>query len=296
MPAMAEIRRLLLSVPGKLAGAIPGKGLSRFPLVSLLNAIFVYNLNPKGLVLLDIQGSKMYVDTRDTGVAPYLLEWGYYEKSETELVRSIVKEGMIVVDVGANIGYYTLLAAQLVGKTGKVFAFEPDPYNHSLLSKNTKINGYSNVVTVQKAVYSNSKNVELHLDKRNLGGHSLSTANVHEDKSVTVPATSLDDFFEKAHLKISLVKIDVQGLETTVIEGMDRIVRENRDLQIILEFWPWGLQNAGSSALTLLNKLGEYGFMLYEIEPHLKSVSVEDLLSRCTGKKFTTLYCARSLH
>ena len=284
----------MLSIPGKLASRLPGRGLSKLPFVSIFNAFFMYHLNPKGLLLVDIQGSKMYVDSRDTGVAPYLLEWGYYEKNETELFKKIVKKGMVILDIGANIGYYTLLAARLIGAEGKVYAFEPDPYNFSLLNKNVKINGYNNVTTVQKAVFSQSGKMQLFLDKNNLGGHSLSKANVNKSNSTSTEVTSIDDYFINSKQKIDLVKMDVQGLEMKVIEGMDNVIKENKEIQIILEFWPWGLQNAGSSSPTLLNKLGEYGFTLYDIEPHLKPVSVDALLSSCTGKKFTTLYCART--
>ena len=291
---MTQIRRLLLSIPGKLASRLPGKGLSKLPLVSIFNAFFFHHLNPNGLVLVDVQGSKMYVDSRDTGVAPYLIEWGYYEKNETELFKVMVKKGMVVLDIGANIGYYTLLAARLVGIEGKVFAFEPDPYNSSLLYKNIEVNGYTNIVLVQKAVFSWSGKMELFLDKKNLGGHSLSMANVNKGNSIITEVTRIDDFFKNSTFKIDLVKMDVQGLEMKVIEGMGNVIKENKGIKIIFEFWPWGLQNADSSPRAFLNKLVEYGFKLYEIEPYLKPVSINQLLNSCIDKKFTTLYCTRA--
>jgi FkbM family methyltransferase len=68
------------------------------------------------------------------------------------LFKGIVKEGMVVVDIGANIGYYTLIAAKLVGKSGIVYVFEPMPSNYECLCKNIEVNGYTNVVLIQKAV------------------------------------------------------------------------------------------------------------------------------------------------
>ena len=84
-----------------------------------------------GIVLIEVQGHKMYVDLEDTGVVPYLIKDGIYEKYTTEYFKKIVKSGQVVVDVGAMIGYYTLIAAEIVGENGKVFAFEPavDNYN-----------------------------------------------------------------------------------------------------------------------------------------------------------------------
>jgi hypothetical protein len=132
----------MLSIPGKLASFTAGKGLSKLPLITRIHSFFYWHIKPTGIVLIDVQGSKMYVDSSDIGVAPFLLEWGFYEKYETALFKRLVKKGMVVVDIGANIGYYTLLAAHLVGDKGKVFAFEPDPNNYDLLCKNIEVNGY----------------------------------------------------------------------------------------------------------------------------------------------------------
>ncbi|GAI28794.1 unnamed protein product [marine sediment metagenome] len=78
---------------------------------------------------MDIQGNKMYVNTDDRGFAPILLVDGVWEKYKTEVFKQMVKEGMVVVDIGANIGYYTLIGAELVGESGIVYAFEPEPSN-----------------------------------------------------------------------------------------------------------------------------------------------------------------------
>ena len=99
---------------------IAGKQLGKLPLLAALQVFFYRQIKPSGQVLINVQGSKMYVDTQDTGVAPYLLQWGVYEKDETALFKKIVKKDMTIVDVGANFGYYTLLAARLVGENGHV--------------------------------------------------------------------------------------------------------------------------------------------------------------------------------
>ena len=293
---MTELRKLMLSIPGKLASFTAGMGLSKLPLVTWVHGFFYRHLKPSGIVLIDVQGSKMYVDSRDIGVAPFLLEWGFYEKYETELFKRLVKKGMVVVDVGANIGYYTLLAAHLVGDEGKVFAFEPDPNNYSLLCKNIEVNGYRNVIPVRKAVFSKSGEMELFLDESNLGGHSLSEANVDKGASIMVEVTSLDDYFRNTDYKIDVIKMDVQGSEMAVLEGMANIINQNDDLKIITEFWPMGLRNSGSSPAGFLNKLVECGFSLYQIGQHIEPVSVDYLLRMCTGKKFTTLLCKKREH
>jgi FkbM family methyltransferase len=286
---MTELRKLILSIPGKLAHFAGGKGLSKLPLAMRVHGFFYLHLKPAGIVLVDAQGSKMYVDSRDVGITPYLLEWGFYEKYETDLFKRLVKKGMVVVDVGANFGYYTLLAARLVGDEGKVFAFEPDPYNYDLLCRNIEVNGYRNVVPVRKAVFSKSGKMKLFLDKSNLGAHSLSEANVDKGASITVEATSLDGYFKNTDYKIDFIKMDVQGLEMKVLEGMENTISRSDNLEIITEFWPTGLRNSGSSPRGFLNKLVECGFVLYQIGQYVEPINVNYLLRMRSDKKFATL-------
>jgi FkbM family methyltransferase len=290
---VTELRKLMLSMPGKLASFIAGKGLSNLPLVTRIHSILYWHLKPSGIVLIDVQGSKMYVDSRDTGVAPFLLEWGFYEKYETKLFKKLIEKGMVVVDVGANIGYYTLLAARFLSEEGKVVAFEPDPYNYSLLCRNIELNGYRNVIPVRKAVFSKPGKMKLFLDKSNLGGHSLSEANVDKGASITIETTSLDDYFKNTDCKIDVIKMDVQGSEMEVLEGMANIINQNYDLKIITEFWPLGLRNSGSSPTDFLNKLIGCGFALYQIGKDVKPINVNHFLERCSDKNPTTLLCKK---
>jgi FkbM family methyltransferase len=290
---MRELRKLLLSMSGKLFKFIAGKGLGKLPLVTRIHNYFYWCFKPSGIILLDIQGNKLYVDSRDTGVTPFLLEWGLYEKFETELFKKLIKKRMVVVDIGANIGYYTLLAARFVGEEGKVFAFEPDPYNYSLLCRNIEVNGYRNVIPVRKAVFSKSGKMKLFLDKSNLGGHSLSEANVNKVDSIMTEVTSLDDYFKNTDYKIDVIKMDVQGSEMGVLEGMTNVINQNDNLKIITEFWPLGLRNSGSSPTDFVNKLIEYGFTLYQIGRHVEPLDVNHLLGVCIDNKFATLLCTK---
>jgi FkbM family methyltransferase len=292
--AIAERRRILFSAFMKLIGPITGKQLGKLPLLSGIEVFFYKYLKPSGLVLVNVQGIKMYVDTKDTGVAPFLLQWGVYEKEETNLFKKLVKKGMTVVDVGANIGYYTLLAARLTGDDGRVFAFEPDPQNFALLSKNVALNGCENVVAVQKAISNESERAKLFLDKTNLGAHSLSEANVQIDNTITVDVTSLDDFFKNSNCKIDVIKMDVQGLEVKVLEGMVDTIDANENLVILTELWPLGLKNAGSSAEVFLEKLAEGGFTLYRVGQNIEPINVLELLKTVKGNDPATLLCIKN--
>jgi FkbM family methyltransferase len=277
----------------KLIGPITGKQLGKLPLLAGIEVSFYRYLKPSGLVLVNVQGIKLYVDSKDTGVAPFLLQWGVYEKKETALFKKLVKKGMTVVDVGANIGYYTLLAASLTGNGGRVFAFEPDPQNFVLLRKNVALNGYKNVVPIQEAISNESGKAKLFLDKTNLGAHSLSEANVKIDNSITVDTTTIDDFFKNSNCKIDVIKMDVQGLEVKVLEGMIDTIKTNENLVILTELWPVGLENAGSSAEAFLEKLARCGFAIYQVGRNIEPINVPELLKTFKGNEPATLLCIK---
>jgi len=93
---------------------------------------------------------KMFVDTRDIGLAGHLMLDGYWEMWVTEAIVSLVGEGMVVADIGANLGYFTLLMAELVGETGRVHAFEPNPQMAKLVEKSLSVNGFGSRVDVHQ--------------------------------------------------------------------------------------------------------------------------------------------------
>src|ERR1700674_193031 len=101
---------------------------------------------PSGSV--QIQGHTMFLDRNDS---LQLYATGIYEPIETEIVKREVRSGEVVLDIGAHIGYYTLLFARLVGESGRVFAFEPDPANFAILSSNVAVNAYENVTLIRSA-------------------------------------------------------------------------------------------------------------------------------------------------
>jgi FkbM family methyltransferase len=244
-------------------GMIPGAG-------RLYSLVYNKFIRPKGFVLLNIQGNKMYVDCRATDIGLRLLMHGVHEKLETELFKQLVQDGMVVVDIGANIGYYTLIAAKLVGNKGIVYAFEPEPGNYKLLCENIAINGYTNVVPIQKAVSNTSGKAKLYVGRAIADVSSFAKDNVltHSKNAdcLEVETITLDDFFEGTvgDDRINLIKIDVEGAEELVVDGADRVLRKNK-LKILIEFMPDQLRKAGTDPLELLRKLQNYGFAIKAI-------------------------------
>lgn len=175
-------------------------GLSRFTLLKQLYKFLYRSLLPqKSITLVPVHEHKMYVDIGDMGgVISTLLSRGIYEKQTTKVFRSIVGRGMVCLDIGANVGYFTLIAAKLVGEKGKVFAFEPEPHNFDLLVKNIALNGYDNVTPVQKAISNKNGKAKLFLNTFDGGGHTLARA-AQNDKffegSIEVEVQTLGSFF-----------------------------------------------------------------------------------------------------
>ena len=170
----------------------------------------------------EVEGIKFYLDSKST-IAQYLMLAGSYEKGTTRLFRDLVKEGMVVLDIGANVGYYSLIVAQLVGEKGAVFAFEPAPDNLALLARNIKVNGFSNITPVPKAVSNKTGKGRLFLGNDTVS-HSMYER--HEKGSIEIEVTSLDVFMENINRPVDLVKIDVEGSEMRVLEGMLETIRK----------------------------------------------------------------------
>lgn len=261
----------------------------KFPCISSLYKIIYKIIKPKGIVLVNVQGNKMYVNCQDESLVPSLLVYGIYEKYDTELFKKIVKPGMIVVDIGANIGYYTLMAAKLIGSNGKVYAFEPEPSNYELLIKNIKINNYTNIISIQKAVSNKNGKARLFINKSNLGNSSLIENNVPQKIGFTeVETITLDNFFDSVvkNNKIDFIKMDTQGAEKLVIEGAEKILKDN-NLKIIMEFWPFGLRNMGSEPSDLLKMLQDFGFKIKHIngkDSYLKKLEMTEIINLCENK------------
>jgi FkbM family methyltransferase len=221
-----------------------------------------------GQILISCQGCRLYVDPMDVGIVPHLLADGVYEPRTTALFKSLLKPGMVVLDIGANFGYYGLIAAQVVGSTGKVYALEPEPNNFRLLVNNIKLNGFSNIIPLQLALSNEEGKATLFLDKTNLGAHSIRHRNVTADGGlVEIETARLDDFVQSRMetQRVDLITMDVQGAEGLVFDGADQTLRKN-DLKILMEFWPYGLKNLGTDPRDLIRKLYGYGFVINVID------------------------------
>jgi FkbM family methyltransferase len=167
-----------------------------------------------------------------------------------------IQPGMRVVDIGGNIGFYSVLLSRFVGERGEVHVFEPDPVNFKHLKSNTK--GLKNVVANNSAVAERSGTIRLfHSDKLNVDHQ---TYDIGENRhSIEIACVRLDDYFHQNE-RVDFIKIDIQGYEYQTLLGMRETIRRSKPLVIFSEFWPYGLRRAGAGPDAYLALLEEVGF------------------------------------
>ena len=166
----------------------------------------------------------------------------YADRAERALLRKILFQGAIVADVGANIGIYSQFLSRCVGRTGLVDSFEPSPDNFRRLSAATR--DLPNVRLTQAVVGERSGECALYIsDKLNVD-HRAYKADGDSRRAVPTQMVALDDYFKPGQ-RVDLIKMDIQGYELHALRGAQRVMQENPGINLLLEFWPAGLAEAG---------------------------------------------------
>ena len=213
-----------------------------------------------------IHGHTMVIGTK-THHPPIAMAMGTYEEETTRLFVKIIEPGMTVVDIGAHVGYYTLLAAQNTGPSGKVYAFEPESNNFALLEKNVELNNYGNIHTENKAISNSTGPRELFITNLDSGRHSMYKHEISQTNGLSIDTVTLDDFLEQISCShVDLIKIDVEGAELEVLQGMRRLINNANKMALILEFNPQLLINAGVDPFRFPQSLADYGFKIKWID------------------------------
>ena len=197
----------------------------------------------------------------DEMITKKLILYGDYDRAEIDLLCSLVKPGDCVLDVGANIGLYTLPLSRAVGPDGLVIAAEPDPQNLALLQRNIEANGCHNVRVIPAALGDKTGAVKLYQRSDNRG--ALSTADIFGVGEANAIAISMRRTAEVLERMPRLVKIDVEGQEPLVIAGMGGTLPEI----LFFEFSPKQLSAAGHDPATFLSELQMSGYQLEAVEP-----------------------------
>jgi FkbM family methyltransferase len=180
------------------------------------------------------------------------------DRRTINLLNSNITEGMRAVDIGANIGFYSILLSRLVGATGFVDAFEPDHHNFALLKSNTRY--LNNIAIHNVACGSRSGTAKLYISNDMNTDHHTYEGDGGRGY-VEVDCLALDDYFSSMEIEaIDFIKIDIQGYDYYAIEGMKKIIFRSGHIMIHGEFWPYGLDKAGIEPREYLRLLENMGF------------------------------------
>ncbi len=271
------------------------------PLVGRPMARWVYGLAGSGAQPLRIQGHRMVLAPPGDYASPDMVG-DRYEPGTTRLIQALVRPGDVVLDIGAHVGYYSLLAARATGPTGRVYAFEPAPGNFELLTQNIRLNGYTQIAAVHRAISDTTGPRPLFISRLDNGFHSLFRLGLPEPaapEAVMVQTMTLDEFLAaQGWPTVQVVKLDIEGGETAAFQGMRQFLARSPDLALIIEFCPWILDTLGMRPEVFLDGLRAEGFALHLVEPDrvapLADAEVPPLIGRLLRRDgYANLLCVR---
>ena len=277
-----------------------GKGLGDLWLAKSVYGVLTKLLMPEQAKIIGVENFKMKVNTDARGLdgmTTFIATSHTYEPMTTKVFRSLLKEGMNAIDVGANIGYFTLLSSKLVGVNGKVWAVEPEPHNLQCLLDNIVLNKLSNVIVFEKAASDVTGKSIFYVSKRESGEHSLLPGRPHIKDTIEVETMKLDDLIDGQ--RVDFLKTDTEGNEMSVLMGAKSLLDNNAEIKVISELFLPGIKAAGHTPDTYWGLLESFGFKFFyildEIRKEIIPGTCEEAVRRCKGGKFSVnLLCSRS--
>ena len=217
------------------------------------------------LSVLRTFGNKIYQHAFPIYRPLYAAYKAYADHAERRLVRQILVPGGVAVDAGANIGIYSQFLARCVGPAGAVYSFEPAPENFERLRAAAR--GFPNMYLLQAAVGERSGKSELYLsDTLNVDHRTYLTDNFAQ-RVVQIEMVALDDYFEPGQ-RVDFIKMDLQGYELHALRGASRVLADNPAAKLLLELWPYGLKQAGTNWVELIDALTRKNMTVSEVTRH----------------------------
>ncbi len=205
----------------------------------------------------------------------------YHEAETTHLLFRMLKPGDVFIDIGAHLGYFSLLAAPLVGHGGLVVAVEPEDDNHAHLTGHIRINQFNNIIAVRQPLSDTIKACRFYIHPDNDGGHALwdvATSAAAQEPADPVPARienvttqtldALVDELDLGQRRIKLIKIDAEGAETAIIKGGANTIAAHDIDGIIAEFNPEAMARMGTSLPDLAQTMRDMGYTMFLLHPN----------------------------
>lgn len=231
---------------------------------------FLAPLLPDNHYPYPFKGGRIYLNIKEY---PTMLRraLGVFEVEKTKAISSLLNSGMTFVDVGTNKGYFALLAARIVGKTGLVISFEPEPTNCKWIRRSIELNGYNNINLYQLALGDENEQTKLFLGKKS-GWHSLRPSLPNSTGAfIEVQKRTLDSIVEEIdHRRIDVIKIDVEGAEQDVLRGAFKTLSTNRSIVLFMDLHP----QFGIDLAEVYDFLKDLDFSVYEIGKPCDELSI----------------------
>ena len=244
---------------------------------------------------INLHGSPCLINIHHGLGTPLFFHGEYYSPARISEIQEVVKEGDTVIDIGANIGYFTILLANLVGPKGRVYAFEPDPRNFSLLQCTIERNGWTQVIAEQKAVSNKTEELLLYQTKSRTDNSLTPTEHI---STVKVQVVALDDFLPDEH-HISFVKMDMDGSEPLAIQGMTRLIQQSPNIRVLAEYEPGNVKRYLSAPLDFITIAEQHGLSLTAIldsyKGRLPNLDLTPLKHLVDNEHFDLLFTASTL-
>jgi FkbM family methyltransferase len=233
-----------------------------------------------------IQGNWMYLDDKDS---MFLAVFGIFHPIETNLIKNMVKSNHTVLDIGAHIGYFTIIMAK---QAKQVYAFEPESRNFHTLQKNVNLNELSNVKLYNRAVAEHNYKTKLHLCHTSSGMHRLYPSMYCKEGTIEIETISINEIIEDA----DFIKMDIEGAELGALKGMKKLLEKNGP-SIIMEFHPPSIEEYGAKPRAIYDFMKSLGYDIkipLSNSIHLNSLPFEELEKIAIENIGINLLCTRN--
>lgn len=201
----------------------------------------------------------------DQQIDRFIFFWGCWEPNETWVIRKLLRKDDVFVDVGANDGYFSLLASTLVGPSGRVLALEPFPTTAVELRANISLNALTNITVIESAASDGADELQLTMPTR--AGTGMTTLRPVDGTSCRVTCVRLDSLFAHGPAP-RLVKIDVEGAELKALRGLEGLLVRDDPPHILCEVTASYLEQVGDSMHELYSWMEEFGYSAYLVRDH----------------------------
>ena len=293
------MKSIFLPFLNKISAPFAGKGIDKkFPFLVKMHEKLYAGLQSEGLVTVPLKipntsNLKLQVEAKDTYVGMFLINTGIFEPEETKLLLSELNSGSVVFDIGANIGYYSIVSASKQGVS--VYSFEPDKDSFDLLKSNISLNGLTSVTPVPLALGAQKGKIPFTVNTEHRGKSGISA---NGDFDYEVDVLPLDEYCRLNNIKeIDVIKLDVEGLEIDVLTGAKNTIQASPNLKLFVELNPESLRLVNKNVNDFLSVLADLDLVPSKIIDETRSKTLDfskevldEVLSHST---FTNLLCIR---